>query len=93
VLHIVRALVVVFAASVIFAPQAAADQDEYLRKLQSQFPYLSAEQLIAEGAKVCTATRQGTPAADAVIMVRENLGVSIPTAGDIVSTAVVELGC
>lgn len=92
-LRIVRTLIVVFAASVIFAPQAAADQDEYLRKLQSQFPYLSAEQLIAEGAKICNVTRQGTPAADAVIMVREDLGVSIPTAGDIVSTAVVEFGC
>ncbi len=91
--HFVRALTVMFIASVALAPQAAADQDEYLRKLQNKFPYLSAEQLIAEGDRICNATGQGTPASDVVIRVRNNLGVSIAAAGDIVATAVVDLGC
>lgn len=88
-----RALIVLVAASVIFAPQAAADQDEYLRKLQSRYPYLTAEQLIAEGHKVCKVVRQGIPSSNAAIMVREDLGVSIPAAGEIVSAAVGELSC
>ncbi len=91
--HLVRALTVLFAASVIFAPQAAADQDEYLRKLQDRLPFLSSEQLLAEGTRICNATRQGTPASDVVVMVRDDLGLSISAAGNVVSTAVVELGC
>ncbi|MGV0645288.1 DUF732 domain-containing protein [Mycolicibacterium sp. XJ2546] len=88
-----RALIVLFAASVIFAPQAAADQDEYLRQLQSRYPYLTAEQLIAEGHKICNVVGQGMPSSDAAMMVREDLGVSIPAAGEIVSAAVGELSC
>ncbi|MGE2688919.1 DUF732 domain-containing protein [Mycolicibacterium pulveris] len=91
--QIARALIVMFAASLFFAPQAAADQDEYLRKLESRYPYLSSEQLTAAGNKVCNAIRQGIPASNAAIMVREDLGVSVPVAGDIVSAAVIELGC
>lgn len=91
--HLVRALTVLLAGSLILAPQAAADQDEYLRKLQDRLPFLSAEQLLSEGTRICNATRKGTPASDVVIMVRDDLGLSISAAGNVVSTAVVELGC
>ncbi|KUH86508.1 hypothetical protein AU186_06485 [Mycobacterium sp. GA-1999] len=79
--------------AVVVAAPAAADQSEFIRKLQEQYVFLTAEQLIAAGDKVCAATASGVPASDAVMMVRNDLGVSVPAAGDIVSLAVVELGC
>lgn len=75
------------------AAPAAADEAEFLRKLQDQYRYLSADQLLAAGHKVCAAARLGVPASDSVMMVRDFLGTSVPAAGDIVSAAVVELEC
>ncbi|WP_286137664.1 DUF732 domain-containing protein [Mycobacterium sp. IS-3022] len=91
--RIVGSLVAAAVTAVVFAAPAAADQSEFVRKLQEQYVFLTAEQLIAAGDKVCAATASGVPASDAVMMVRNDLGVSVPAAGDIVSLAVVELGC
>ncbi|WP_234783656.1 DUF732 domain-containing protein [Mycolicibacterium celeriflavum] len=91
--RIVGSLIVAAVAAVGFAAPAAADQAEFVRKLQEQYVFLTADQLIAAGNKVCAATASGVPASDAVMMVRNDLGVSVPAAGDIVSLAVVELGC
>jgi hypothetical protein len=54
---------------------------------------VSPQQLLSEGAKVCSAIDSGMNATNAVQMVQKDLGVSIPASGDIVSAAVVHLGC
>jgi hypothetical protein len=61
--------------------------------LQTRYAFLSDQQLLSEGAKVCGNLRNGMPGSDATQMVRDDLGVSVPTAFNIVSTAIVELGC
>ncbi len=74
------------------AAPAAADEDEYLR-LRDVYPSYSAEQLLAEGHRVCAVARQGVPSPQAVIMVTNDLGVSTTAALDIVSSAVMNLDC
>jgi hypothetical protein len=92
-MYIVRVLVAVAAAAVAFAAPAAADENTFLKTLQTKYVFLSEEQLSSEGAKICSTLGSGVPASDAVIMVRDDLGVSISAAGEIVSLAVVELDC
>ncbi|MGV0794900.1 DUF732 domain-containing protein [Mycolicibacterium sp. XJ1819] len=85
---------VAFAApTVAFAAPAAADESEYLRKLQPKYEFLSADQLLAAGAAACDAARRGVPGSDAAVSVQHQLGVSGSAASTIVATAVVELGC
>lgn len=91
--RIIGMSIVAAATAVAVAAPAAADESEFVRKLQEQYVFLSAEQLIAAGNKVCAAARSGVPASDSVMMVRNDLGISVPAAGDVVSLAVVELGC
>jgi hypothetical protein len=79
------------AAAVMSVPAAAADQDEYLRPLQDRYVYLTAQQLLSEGNRVCAATQRGALSADITTMVRNDLGVSTATAGEIVAAAVVRL--
>ncbi len=86
-----RALIAVAATALAFASPAAADEGEYLGQLQPRLAYLSAEQLLSAGGMVCEATTSGTNSADAMLMVQEQLGVSVPTAFRIVSAAVVHL--
>lgn len=86
-------LLITAAAAVAFAAPASADQAEFVRKIQSQYVFLSVDQLISIGQKICAASASGVPASDTVMMVRDELGMSVPGAGDVVSTAVVELGC
>lgn len=75
------------------ATPAAADEDEFVRTMQTSYVFLTDQQLRATGAKICSLLRSGTPASDAVVMVRDDLGVSISAAGEIVSAAVVQLDC
>ncbi|MCV7022519.1 DUF732 domain-containing protein [Mycolicibacterium novocastrense] len=91
--RIIGLLIGTTATAVAFAAPAAADQAEFVRKLQQQYVFLSADQLIATGNKVCANAARGVPAADSMLMVREELGVSIQAAVDIVSLSVSELGC
>ncbi|MEO3757828.1 DUF732 domain-containing protein [Mycobacterium sp. B14F4] len=86
-------LLTAMAAAVALASPASADQAEFIRKIQSQYVFLTADQLISIGHEICAAARSGVPASDSVMMVRNELGMSVPRAGDVVSTAVVELGC
>ncbi|KUI06608.1 hypothetical protein AU191_23575 [Mycolicibacterium acapulense] len=81
------------AIAVAFAAPAGADQAEFVRKLQEMYVFLSADQLIAAGNKVCANASRGVPAAESMLMVREDLGVSVTAAADIVSIAINELGC
>jgi hypothetical protein len=72
---------------------AAASEDEFVREMQTRYAFLTDQQLRAEGAKICSVLGGSTPSSDAVVMVRDDLGVSISAAGEIVSAAVVQLGC
>ena len=76
-----------------FAPSAAADTAGYLHALQDTYTSLSAQQLLSEGARVCQSLGSGVNSTETTIMVQRDLGVSIPASGDIVSAAVVNLGC
>nr|WP_228768930.1 DUF732 domain-containing protein [Mycolicibacterium malmesburyense]CRL76335.1 hypothetical protein CPGR_03939 [Mycolicibacterium malmesburyense] len=91
--RIIGPLIAAAATAVAFAPPAAADQAEFVRKLQEQYVFLSADQLVSTGNLVCAEAARGVPAAVTVQRVRDDLGISVSAAGDIVSLAVVELGC
>jgi hypothetical protein len=92
-----RVLTVAVAAAVAFAVMAAspaqASESDYLAAVQPKFTFLSTQQLLDEGYKVCRATRGGMIAPDAVRMVYKDLAVSMAVADDIVAAAVVDLGC
>ena len=90
---VLRLLIAGTAASLAFAAPASADGGAYLHALQDTYTSLSTQQLLSEGSKVCNAIRGGMNSANAVIMVQRDLVVSVPAAGDIVSAAVVHLGC
>ncbi|OBF26484.1 hypothetical protein A5724_31475 [Mycobacterium sp. ACS1612] len=80
------------ALAIASAAPAAADEDQYL-KLRDVYPTYSAEQLLAEGQRVCAVARQGVPSPQAVVMVTNDLGMSTTAALDIVSAAVMNLKC
>ena len=75
------------------AAPAAADENGYLRQLQDKYAFLSTQQLLAEGHKVCQTIDRGTLSTDATKMVQKDLTVPVAVADDIVSTAAVQLGC
>lgn len=89
------ASIVVATAALGFAPPAAADEGPLL-ELQSQFAFLTADQLLTEGYWACRAARSGIGSSDIVQMVQQHLkysGASIAAANKIVSTAIVHLDC
>jgi uncharacterized protein DUF732 len=71
---------------------AAASESEYLR-LKDNLTYLTTEQLLTEGYRVCGAIDNGVRSTDAVVMVMNDLRVSMDAALNIVAAAVVDLGC
>ena len=75
------------------AAPAAAGEAEYLQLLQDRYPFLSTQQLLTEGHRVCTAMGQGVTAANAVGMVENDLSVTVSVGYDIVGAAAVQLGC
>jgi hypothetical protein len=89
----VGVLLSLVAGAVASAAPAAASEDEFVREMQTKYAFLTDQQLRSEGAKICSVLSGGTPASDAVVMVRDDLGVSISAAGEIVSAAVVQLDC
>jgi hypothetical protein len=91
--YMVSVLLAAVTGTVAFAAPAAASEDDFIRKLQIRYIFLSEQQLRSEGARICGVLGSGAPASDAVIMVRNDLGVSTSAAGEIVSAAVVELDC
>jgi hypothetical protein len=95
--HVFRVLIAVVAtvlacAGAAAAP-AAADESEYLRLLQPKYVFLSSQQLLDEGHKVCDAIHRGMISPDAANMVQKDLAVSLATGVDIVGAAGVQLGC
>ena len=94
-----RVLAAVGAAMLAFAAPAAADESEYLGVVQPKFgAFLTTQQLLSEGNRVCAASKNGTIAPDLVTMVQNDLRVdgqkvAVGVAADIVAAAVVHYGC
>jgi hypothetical protein len=87
------AVAVVLGFGLAVSAPAQADEDSYVRRVQEQFVFLNADQLIKEGGKICDAARAGHPAPDQVNMVYKDLAVSMFAAVQVVSIASAELGC
>ncbi|OBB17728.1 hypothetical protein A5662_05705 [Mycobacteriaceae bacterium 1482268.1] len=77
----------------IAAPTAAADQDDYLYRLAPKYRFLTTEQLIDVGRRICYANHSGRASSETIVMVMKDLGVSGAVAQDIVITANIDLGC
>jgi Protein of unknown function (DUF732) len=93
--RVLVAAVLTAAAATGFASPAAADEAGYLR-LQDQLNFLTTQQLLTEGQRVCQATNSGVASPEIVNMVSRDLrktGLSVASASRIVSTAIAELGC
>jgi hypothetical protein len=84
----------VVAGSVVAGAPAHADAAEYLRLLDDKYTYLTTQQLLTEGFKVCAAINRGMGASEAVTMVQKDLPiVAVAPATDIVAAASTGLGC
>jgi hypothetical protein len=83
----------VLASALTVAAPAAADENSYLALLQPKYVFLSSQQLLDEGHKVCDAIHRGMISPDAANMVQKDLAVSVAVSVDIVGAAGVELGC
>ncbi|ULE34662.1 DUF732 domain-containing protein [Mycobacterium sp. IDR2000157661] len=81
------------ASALATASPATAQDADYLWLLQDRYRFLTPEQLLSEGYKVCAVIEQGVGSRYAAEMVQQDLGVSPGGAMDIVSAATVELGC
>jgi hypothetical protein len=75
------------------APQAAATESAYLAQLQPKYANLSSQQLLDEGYRVCRFLHGGRESSDAIPLVTQDLGVSVPTAYDLVPAAEEQLSC
>jgi hypothetical protein len=75
------------------APPAAAGETDYLAQLQPRFVYLTADQLLTEGFKVCRYVSAGRATPGAVNMVENDLTVNEFTASTIVGAAIANFGC
>jgi hypothetical protein len=80
-------------ASAVAAAPAHADAAEYLQLLDDKYAYLSEQQLLDEGHKVCATLHRGAASPPAVSMVQKDLGVSTPVALDVVAAAFAALSC
>jgi hypothetical protein len=74
-------------AVLVSAPTAAASPNEYLMQLQDRFAFLTPQQLLDAGNKVCAAESNGSLSPDLTAMVKNDLNVSTNTALEIVSAA------
>jgi hypothetical protein len=79
------------AISLAFAAPAAADPESFLKEVQPYYNNFTVEQLLSEGLRVCSAQSGGMNSPKAVQMVQDDIGASVPAAGDIVAAAVVHL--
>ncbi|GLP79768.1 DUF732 domain-containing protein [Mycobacterium antarcticum] len=75
------------------APTAAAEESDYLDQLQPSLAFLSTEQLLTEGYRVCQFIGAGRPSADAIPMVVKDLQVTVATAYTLVPAALSTLDC
>jgi hypothetical protein len=94
VIRVIRSVGVIsalIAVAVLSAPSAAAGESEYLNKLQDRYAFLTPQQLLAEGQRVCAAEQSGVLSPARTTMVMNDLTVSPNTALEIVSAAEWEL--
>jgi hypothetical protein len=91
VIRIIGVVGALVGAAVLSAPTAAADEEAYLAKLQDRYAFLTPQQLLAEGERVCAAERAGVLSPGKTTMVINDLGVGNNTALEIVSAAEWEL--
>jgi hypothetical protein len=75
------------------APPSAADEGEYLHQIQPELAFLSSNQLLTEGYKVCRYLSPGRQSSDAVPVVVQDLGISVAAALRIVPAAIEQLDC
>jgi hypothetical protein len=87
VIRIFGVLSALVGAAILAAPSAAADEVEYLHKLQDKYAFLTPQQLLAEGNRVCTAEQAGALAPDRTTMVINDLTVGVNVALEVVSAA------
>ncbi|MDT5093332.1 MAG: hypothetical protein QOH60_2695 [Mycobacterium sp.] len=73
------------------AAPAQASAESYLKPLMARFVFLSPQQLLTAGYKVCQAEKNGTNSADASNMLQKDLGLSVAASVEIVSAAVINL--
>ena len=93
ILRVLCVLTATVAAALGFAVPASADESGYLAMLQDRLTFLTAQQLLPEGHKVCAAINGGMGSSNAVVMVQKDLAVGVPDADDIVEAAVLNFGC
>jgi hypothetical protein len=74
------------------AAPAAASESEFLQ-LKDHLTFLTTQQLLSEGYRVCGAIHNGVLSSDATNMVMNDLGVSANAALNIVAAAVDDLSC
>jgi hypothetical protein len=74
------------------AAPAAASESDYLR-LKDTLTFLTTQQLLSEGYRVCGAIHNGVRSTDVVNMVMNDLGVPVNAALDMVAAAAVDLSC
>ena len=75
------------------AAPAAASESDYLRLLKDHLTFLTTQQLLSEGYRVCGAIHNGVLSSDATNMVMNDLGLSANAALNIVAAASDDLGC
>lgn len=90
-IRIIGVLSALAGAAVLSSPTAAAGEGEYLAKLQDSYAFLTPQQLLAEGERVCAAERAGVLSPGKTTMVMNDLAVGTNTALEIVSAAEWEL--
>ena len=87
----VALLAIAVGIGVATAPTAIADEAGYLQRLQSRLAYLTAQQLLTEGYKVCQLTHSGHASSEAIPMVSKDLANASAVIAPIGSGAAVEL--
>lgn len=74
-------------SAVLWAPSATADEGAYLDTVQDRYEFLTPQQLVTEGYRVCAAERAGVLSPAKTTMVMNDLQVGTNTALEIVSAA------
>ncbi|MDT5336256.1 MAG: hypothetical protein QOD90_1761 [Mycobacterium sp.] len=75
------------------APPAVADESTYLNQLGPRLAFLTTDQLLTEGYKVCRYLSVGRPSPDAIPVVMKDLQVTVAAAVDITAGAIEQLDC
>ncbi|MCW2517068.1 MAG: hypothetical protein JWR11_6110 [Mycobacterium sp.] len=75
------------------APVASADEGDYLDLLQPRLTFLTKDQLLNEGYRVCRYVSVGRPSSDAIPVVMNDLQVSVAAAYALVPAALEHLDC